>query len=386
MNDKILGLIQFGLVFAFIAASLTISFALKPQKSQIQSSNAQERVLIVETQNINPQSYQIEFEATGNVGVRSEIGIVPQVSGRVVSIDDNFFAGGSFEAGALLFQIDLRDFDLEVERLEAEVARARTAFNLEEAESKAAVEEWKILNGKKEPPRLVARKPQMEEAWANLKAAKAQLENAKLDLERASFSFPFNGRVLSSNLEQGQYVSAGQNYGNVFDFRSLEIRASLKDRELTWLLDNENPEISIIIDKNNSAKTYKGKLNRAAASLNELTRFATVSFGFESEVDDLLPGVFARIKIKSKNMDDIAVLPASALQKDGIIWVLEDDGTLKSHRPEIIYSTDEKIITKGFGDNKKLVTSRVSGATDGMKAKAATTENKPVGDRKSNGS
>ncbi|MFP4314106.1 MAG: efflux RND transporter periplasmic adaptor subunit [Alphaproteobacteria bacterium] len=369
MSEKILGFIQFVLVFVFIAGSVMISFALKPQKEQVQSRDTQERTLIVETTTLAPQDYRIVFEATGNVGVRSEIGIVPQVSGRIVSVNDNFFAGGAFEADETLFQIDLRDFELEVERLEAEVARARTAFNLEQAESKAAIEEWESLNPGQKPPPLVARKPQMDEAWANLKAAKAQLANAQLDLERASYSYPFKGRVLSSALEQGQYVTAGQNYGSVFDLNSLEVRASLRDMELEWLLDSEDPDITILIEKNNQTRTYKGQLNRAAAALNELTRFATVSFGFADEMVDILPGAFARISIQSREMKNIVVLPASAMQKEGIIWVLEEDGTLKRMVPEVIYANDEAFIVRVFDEPKEVVTSRVSGAMDRMKAK-----------------
>lgn len=372
MSDKAQGFLQLILVVAFIAASFAISFALKPQKRNVESGKAEERVLIVETKEISTQNYHIQFETTGNIGVRSEIGIVPQVSGRVESIDDNFFAGGTFEADEVLFQIDLRDFELEVERMEAQVAQARTAFNIEEAEKEAALEEWRLVNGDKKPPALVARKPQIDEAWANLKAAKAQLENAKLDLERASFSLPFKGRVLNSTLEHGQYVSAGQSYGSVFDLKSLEVQASLKDKELNWLLGSANPEIDIIVDLAGTKKTYAGKLNRSAASLDELTRFASVSFGFENEVSDLLPGVFATIKVKSTELSDVTLLPAETLQKEGIIWILNEDGTLKRHEPEVIYSTDETVIAKGFGDNIKVVTSRVSGATEGMKAKEAT--------------
>lgn len=379
MSDKAQGFLQLILVVIFIAGSFAISFALKPQKRDVESGKTEERVLIVETQQISTQSYRIEFETTGNVGVRSEIGIVPQVSGRVETIDEDFFAGGAFEANEVLFQIDLRDFELEVERMEAQVAQARTAFNLEEAEKEAALEEWRLVNGDKKPPPLVARKPQIDEAWANLKAAKAQLENAKLDLERASFSFPFKGRVLNSMLEQGQYVSAGQEYGSVFDLKSLEVQASLKDKELEWLLGSADPDITIITKQGGKTGEYKGKLNRSAASLDELTRFAGVSFGFENEVVDLLPGVFATIRVKSTELDNVALLPSEAMQKEGLVWILKSDGTLESHNPEIIYSTEDTIIAQGFGDNIDIVTSRVSGATEGMKAKRAENSEQDAG-------
>src|SRR5690606_3237290 len=111
-------------------------------------------------------------------------GIVPEVSGRVVFVHAAFFEGGQFAAGEVLFKIDPRDFELEVARREAEVARAQTVLELAEAESSAALGEWKQIHGKRPAPDLVARKPQMAEAAATLKSARAQLEEAKLRLER----------------------------------------------------------------------------------------------------------------------------------------------------------------------------------------------------------
>ena len=181
MSDKTKGLIQFILVIVFIAGSFAISFSLQSQKSSAGKNIGKERVVFVSAEVIQPEPYRISFDVTGNVEARADIGIVPQVQGRIIEMNENFFSGGLFKAGETLFRIEPRDFELEVQRLEAEVARARTTFNIEQAESKAALEEWRLINGSKKAPSLVARKPQKDEAWANLKAAKAQLENAKLE-------------------------------------------------------------------------------------------------------------------------------------------------------------------------------------------------------------
>ena len=366
MSDRAQGIIQLIVVCIFIGLSVFASFLLQSTQEGPQRTETNARELYVETENISPAPYRISFETTGTVQARAEIGVVPEVPGRVVEVNPNFFEGGTFEAGEVLFKIEPKDFKLEIERLEAAVAQARTAFNIAEAESEASIEEWRSLNGDAKPPRLVAKKPQLDEAWANLKGAKAQLENAKLDLERSTFSLPFAGRVLSASLEEGQYVSAGQEYGRVFDLASLEVRASLEDKQLEWLMSSNNPDIDITANYLGEQRKYDGVMKRAASALDPQTRFAAVNFGFVDKTPDLLPGIFATINVTGQPMDNISQIPASALQKEGIVWVVDDNKTLRAVEPDVIFATQDHLAARNFGSNMTVVTSRVAGATEGM--------------------
>lgn len=375
-NHHIAGKRQLVAVIAFIALSFVISFVLKSTNDPVGKKTAQDRALLVETIDVSTTPYRISFSTTGTVEARKEITIVPEVTGRVIKANDNFFAGGLFKNNELLFVIDPRDFRLEVKRLEAEVARAKTGLDLERAESRAALAEWMQINGDTPAPDLVARKPQMAEATALLKAAQAQLDNAKLDLERTRFIFPFNGRVISSDISAGQYVVSGQSYGRVFNMDSLEIRSSLKDKQLEWLLNTPDPKITITASYLGKKRSYKGLLKRAASTLDTNTRFAAVRFGFAEKVEDLLPGVFTNISITGQEMADIMRLPSQALQQENKIWLLNDDNTLSSIEPDIIYANDSYIAIRGMTGTKRVVISHVSGGTEGMHALIADNKNK----------
>ncbi len=367
MSDKVKGLIQLVAVIAFIIGSFIISSTLRVDTSKRGLSSSDDRALFVEVQNIAPAPYRVSFQATGAIKARAEIRVAPQISGRVTVVNDQFFEGGVFEKDVVLFEVEPEDFKLEIQRLEAEIARARTTFNLEEAESAAALAEWITFNGDKPVPALVARKPQKAEAWANLKAAKAQLANAKLDLDRTRYSLPFKGRVLESDLAEGQFVSMGQSYGRVFDISTLEVQASLEDQKLEWLMGSLDPEIVITSKYLGQSQVHKGTLKRSAASFDAQTRFASVSFGFAEQVTDLLPGVFVDIEVQGPQYKDVSTLPAGALQKEGIIWIVNDDQTLSALEPEIIYSDGQSVVVRNLKEPKNIVVSRVSGATEGTR-------------------
>lgn len=367
-NDRVLGVIQLILVIVVVVVAVGLTQLLKAQKEPAKQKATASRGLYVTTKEVAPSSYRVHFETTGTIQARSNVGVVPQVSGRVDQVLDSFYAGGHFEAGQTLFQIDPRDYTFQVELREADVARAETGLQLEQAEAKAALAEWRQLNGDKSPPDLVARVPQLAQARADLKAAKAQLESARLNLERTTFSLPFKGRVMSSDLAVGQYVAPGQPYAQVFDVASLEVEASLTQEQLRQLLRSETPEVEIEAEYLGETFNFVGYLIRSAASLDPQTRFATVRFGFREPPTEVLPGVFVTVKVAGERMQGVTEIPASAMQKDGSIWRVTDDQTLTRMQPEVVDVGENTMIVRGIDTPIVLVTSRVSGATEGTKA------------------
>lgn len=361
------GIIQLVVVIIFVIASFAVSSALKYNENQRVGEAAPDRILNVEVQDIDLQDYAISFPITGVIESRTNIDIVPQVSGDIVSMSDSFFAGGEFNAGEVLFQINPLDFELEVQRLEAEVARAQTALDLERAESSAAIKEWQQLRGKKKAvPDLVARKPQMAEAEANLKAAQALLENAKLDLQRTQFSLPFSGQVLSANLSVGRYVAAGQTYGTVFDKNGLEVKTSLNAKQLDWLQKGNPSSIPMVIDRDGVQIPYDGYLKRGASELNAMTRFASVSLGIHGPATGLLPGSFVSATISGPVLRNVAVIPIQAYQKNQKIWIVSDDNIITSMTPDIIHMNDDEVVVTNITAPITIVTSLLDGGMDGM--------------------
>jgi RND family efflux transporter MFP subunit len=376
IKSKLKNNIQLIVVIAFIVLSLAVSESLKSDYSSEKAGLVQNRTIFVESKIIEPKTHRVSFKVTGNVEARGLINITTEISGRITNVSESFFSGGSFKKGEVLFKIDPRDFQFEVERLEAEVAKAKTSLNLELAESKSAIYEWNQINKNRSAPDLVARKPQLAEAESNLKSAQAQLKNAKLDLERTKFTLPFSGKVVDSTIALGQYIAAGQSYGTVFDAKSLEVKASLEDSKLQWLINSKNPEIKITTKYLGKTQEHLGQLKRSASSMDTSTRFAAVRFGFLEKSPNLLPGIFADIEIKGEEIENALLVPSSALQDNSTMWQIIDNKLAKID-PEIIYSNSDYIVMKGQGQKVDVVVSKISGATEGMVVKTVVDLQKP---------
>lgn len=374
-EDKVKGYIQLAFVIAFIVVSFVASALLGVSKAPIRQETPAPRVLSVEAVQVTPGRHQITFSTTGLIKARAEVEISPEVSGRVISVNDSAFAGGTFEAGELLFQIEPKDYQLALRDAEAAVAQASAAYDLEMAESNLAIAEWKQIQGDRLPPALVARKPQLNEAKATLRAAQAQLSDATLDLERTVYSLPFKGRVITSALTPGQLLTAGQSYGTAYDMGSLEIQASLDAKKLSWLMETQDPYITVTTQFQGQEHRFKGALKRGASGLDSTTRFGQIAVALADNAiksartsAGLIPGLFADLDIKGPFVDDVVALPSTALQKGGAIWRI-NPATQTLHRAdaEIIYSNGQTIFIRGIKGTSTIVTSKLPGGAQDMK-------------------
>lgn len=370
MSPKINGVLQLLLVAIVLVAAFATSMWLASLRKDAQEViEPQERTIVVTAQTVDPINYRIHFDATGTVQARAPVGIVPQVSGKVVDISDNFFPGGVFEKNEILFKIEQDDYKNEIERLEAEVARAQTGLDLQKAEADAAIEEWKSLHPDKKPPPLVAQKPQLNEARAILASAKAQLATARLNLKRTEFSLPFKGRITQSSIELGQYVSIGQSIGQAYSLSALEISVPLEDREFGWIMEAENPDITIRTSYLGQERILKAKVKRKGAEFDTRTRLTRMILALKETAIPMLPGVFVDVEVIGPLRENIWLIPVSALQEDNSLWVIEDDMTLKSITPDIINMTRDYVAVHSDGKPVRVVTGPLPEATQGTKVR-----------------
>ncbi|MHC4759103.1 MAG: efflux RND transporter periplasmic adaptor subunit [Planctomycetota bacterium] len=153
---------------------------------------------LVKVQRVELKDVEMVVQQNGTVTPKTEVEIVPQVSGKIVWLNPNFKAGGFIKADEEILRIDKRDYELALQQAKSIVADAGVNLDIQKAEADVAIEEWRDLNPEKEPDSpLVLKEPQIQQAQARLESAKAQLGVAALNLERTSVSLPIDVRILS---------------------------------------------------------------------------------------------------------------------------------------------------------------------------------------------
>jgi multidrug efflux pump subunit AcrA (membrane-fusion protein) len=199
-----------------VVVGLALGVANRFVQSKPQAQRAERRVSapLVEVMPaiLGPQTLTVE--AMGTVRPAHLLVVQPQVSGAIIDHHPALVPGGLIAEGETLVTIDARDYELAVERQQAQVARARLDLRVENGRQAIAEQEWdsmaqELVMMDRADESLARREPQVAAARAGVKSAVGAVEMAQLSLDRTRISAPFNAVVREEAVEVGQIVGPG---------------------------------------------------------------------------------------------------------------------------------------------------------------------------------
>lgn len=144
-------------------------------------------------------------EFTGRLEAIDTVAIRPRVSGAIARVA--FTEGDLVQRGQLLFQVDPRPFQAEVDRLRAELTRVQATMR--RAGSELARAERLQAENAMAHEELERRAAFRDESTAQLAAVEAALRAAELNLEFTSVTAPVSGRAGRAIVTEGNLVSSG---------------------------------------------------------------------------------------------------------------------------------------------------------------------------------
>ena len=373
-----------------LVVSIGVVQALSAAKPAPEKKEESQRLISLYVDEVKSDTVTISIQTQGEVRAKTEIDLIPQVSGRIVGISESFAAGAEFMPGETLIKIDDTNYKLAVIRAEAQVAEAQVGVQRELANAKIKTEHWLDKRNAGEPTPYALNKPQVMQAEAKLLAAEADLKEAKLNVARTEINVPFLGRVRERSVGIGQYVAAGTPLGRVFSTETVEIRLPLTDVQLEelnlpmgFMADAFNaPAVQFTAHVGNREHGWTGRIVRTHASVDQQTRLIYAI----AEVEDpyglgsdsgapLAVGMFVNADIVGANSQSALVLPRLALRNANKVYVINEENRLEIHTVEILStSKDTVLVSNGVEVGDKVVTSTIPAAVDGMEVRAITRE------------
>jgi RND family efflux transporter MFP subunit len=366
---------------------LAVLIKMNPPEAQ-QRENFGGPQMVVETTTVEKQDYKVRLQSYGTVQPRTQSMLVAQVSGQIVSVNENVRDGGFFEKGDILGQIDPRDYEADVRISEASLADARQALAEAEARSNQALEDWERLGNTGDAPDLVLRVPQLEAAKARVSSAKSSLQKANLDLERAQIVAPFAGRILRKLVDVGQVVSPNTQLAEIYATDVVEIRLPIRNRDLGFIDLPERFRFADANGANNAAvtihsdligdETWDAHLVRTESAIDETARQLHVIAQIEDPFgpanigrSPLKIGQYVTAEIEGSALSEVLVVPNSTIYQGSYVYIVEDD-LLRRKDVVIAWQNDnDAIISDGIKDGDQLVTTALGQVTSGLRVAVA---------------
>ena len=314
-------------------------------------------------------------EFTGRLEAVDSVEIRPRVSGFIDSVQ--FTEGARVRKGQLLFRIDPRPFQAEVNRLTAELRRAR---------SQAALAESNHSRGE----RLISQKLISQQDFDQLAttastandeigSAQAALEAARLNLEFTEVRSPIDGRVSRALITAGNLVSNTSvlttvvSDDPVYAYFDADEQTYLKfaphggdeaqearDSVYMGLVDEDGyPHAGRLDFVDNQVDPESGTIRGRAVFDNRDGRFT--------------PGLFARIKLVSGNVRDTILIDERAVGTDlgkKFVLALKPDNTLE-YRPVTLGAAVDglRVVSNGLSANDVVVINGLQHVKPGIAVK-----------------
>lgn len=362
------------------------------------------RIPVVQVLRVEPGPLDLVVRAQGTVTPRTESEIRSQLAGEIEWVSPDLVSGGFFAAGDPLLRIDPADTRAKLETARAVLARAES--ELERAVRDRARQRRLAERSVASPARLDEVENVARGAKASVREATARLEIAERDLDRTTVRAPYAGRVRNERVDRGQFVVRGEELARVYAVDYAEVRLPIPDRELRYLdlpLGYREPRRSEAIDglapsEGGAAAApapaprvdfevnfagavhhWQGSVVRTEGELDPKSRMVTVvarvedPYGRHSGEADRPPlavGLFVKAKIAGRHLDAAVVLPRSAIQREGKVLVVDDDGRAHFREVEVIRQERESVIIgAGLHAGERVCVSPMPGAVDGMRVR-----------------
>ncbi|MEE2988756.1 MAG: efflux RND transporter periplasmic adaptor subunit [Verrucomicrobiota bacterium] len=354
------------IIILLIAGSITAMLLIfKPDAALLTPKRP---ITSVEVISVQPQSIQLTVSSQGTLLPTVETTLVAEVSGRVIKVSDSFRIGNHFRKGDSLIKIDPANYEAAVANASAVLADAELALAQEQAQSEQAVADWQALGDGKASD-LTLRKLQLAQAKARIASAEANLKRALRDLARTEITAPYDGFVLSKQVDLGQFVIANpaNPLGSIYAAGSAEIRLPITEKEATLLDQHTKRQRFVKLTQGKDEYTRIAPLIRIEDNVDPSSRLlyavARIQAPFAPAPDQsaLRRGTFLQAVIEGRDLSDAYVLPRYALRGSNSVYIVNNSDTLETRTVEIIKSDAKNvIITAGLEPNERVVTSPIA--------------------------
>ena len=325
---------------------------------------------------------QMTVQAHGEVVPKTESNLVAEVAGRVVSVAPTMVSGGFFAIGDVLVEIESVDYRVALEQARAHLASTRSELDTAEKDF-IRLEELAETQLVSESARDAASN-RLAVARAAQRSAEASLERAERDLERTRITAPYDGRVRTERVDVGQFVNRGETVAALYSIDYAEVRLPIRDVDLAFLplslsnrpSDEPPPKARLRAEFAGAERFWTADVVRTEGELDPLTRMvnvvAQVPTPYQPPGDSppLTVGLFVEAEIFGDWVEDVFVVPRTALQAGGKVYVVAEDGRLSFRDVAVLRRTGETLYLQGdLASNEVICLSPLANATEGQRVR-----------------
>lgn len=330
---------------------------------------------------LTPSSIDIKSELPGRA-ISFEIAeIRPQVSGIIIK--RNFIEGDKVSKGESLYQIDPAPLQAKLDAAKGALAKALSTANyarLTYQRQSALLKSNYVSRQDYDTTRA-----QLNEADANVAVARADVEQAAINLHYANVTSPIDGISGTSSVTVGALVTANQESALVtvqqldpiyVDLtQSVQDFLRLKEEKSSGKIAQEKGQIPVeLMLENGKPYRYTGALQFSDPAVDKVTGSVTLRAIFPNPDGEILPGMYVTALLDEGRQQNVLMVPQQGVthnkQGKATALILDQKNRVQLREINAVKAVGNQwLVTAGLRPGDRVIVSGLQRIRPGMKAR-----------------
>jgi RND family efflux transporter MFP subunit len=328
---------------------------------------------------VEQQTVTDHRELLGRVDARETVEVRPRVSGHIEEV--RLQAGQIVEKGDVLFVIDARYYQAQLDSAIAAVERAKVRVSIAESEAKrtaslvsaraVSIEESETRNSR------------LAEARTELQSAQAALDSAKLDMEHTTVRSPIRGKVSRALVTAGNLVSGNPggatllttvvSAGDVYVYADADETTALtfdRLRREGGLAEEGGRVIVEMQVGDEEGFPHRGYIESTDNRVDPATGTLVYRMVFPNPEERLVPGLFARVRLPVSSPSPALMVSERAIgtnQSQKFVLTVASDNTVNYRSVKLgPVLNGKRVIREGIQNGDRVIVNGLQRVTAGM--------------------
>src|SRR6201747_510632 len=331
------------------------------------------RMVSVEIAKAERKSVPVDVDAIGMVTPISSVALKSRVETTIVSV--HFEDGARVNEGDLLFTLDARQIDAQIEQAEGMLAKdhaqlegaQRDLKRFSDLIGKGATTQVNVDNAKTQADILIG----------TIKADQAALDNLKVQKSYTIIRAPFSGRISAANVKVGNFVRPADTapLAVINQMAPVYVTFAIPQRVLVDLREAMAAGASKgIATIPGHQRSEDGKIAMVENSVDSTTGMVTVRGIMDNANETLWPGILVATKLTIRTIDSV-VVPTVAVQRSqsgNFVFIVKDGAAKVQPVKGDRTSQGVSVISEGVSGDETVVIDGQLLLSDGTRVEPRT--------------
>src|SRR5689334_18755195 len=332
------------------------------------------RTISVELAKAERRAVPVDVDAIGTVTPIASVALKSRLETTIVAV--HFEDGAKVNEGDLLFTLDARQIDAQIEQAEGALAKdqaqlegaLRDLRRYTELVGKGATTQVNVDNAK----------TQSDTLNATIKADQALLENYKVQKSYTLIRAPFAGRISAANVKVGNFVRPAdlQPLAVINQMAPVYVTFPVPQRVLVDLRESmaKSDGSKVVATIPGRQNSEEGKVAMVENTVDATTGMITVRGVMDNKNETLWPGTLVATKLTIRT-EEAVVVPTVAVQRSqngNFVFVVEDGAARKQNVKVDRTFQGTSVISEGLSGDESVVTDGQLLLSDGTRVEPRT--------------